>query len=332
MANGTTFTRIRKPIRQKPAKAAASISSKTARISPLSKSLKALPSCPITLSKQFSKTAKSCATKLSPKSAPSPPLTTPTMTPPDPFSKNIAPGFDPAAFWRGRVSRKVYSRAAQFEALNFSRRRFRQFAAKSHFARHFVRYEPRFHVLANFRRKFFRALDVSTQHYVRHGIRKAPLVRRANHGGFGDVRVPQQCILHFHRRHPHARDFQHVVGAPAVVIVAVGIAKKFIASHYQIAAQRARRQFGNPPVFRKGACSANPETSNFAGGNGFSIVIHDLHLVTGHGETAASWFAFSGNARNKNVQHFCRANSVEDFDCELALPRIENFSGQRFTS
>src|SRR5207244_9030736 len=97
--------------------------------------------------------------------APSPLLTTLTMMPPDPFFENISPGGicpdqigSPPAFWCAGESRKLYSRAAQLETLNFSRHRFRQFAAKSHFARHFVRDEPRFDVLADFRRQFLRAL------------------------------------------------------------------------------------------------------------------------------------------------------------------------------
>jgi len=42
---------------------------------------------------------------------------------------------------------------------------------------------------------------------------------RGDHGGFGDVRMPEQSVLHLHRRNPHSRHFQHVVGAPAIVEV-----------------------------------------------------------------------------------------------------------------
>src|SRR5260370_843333 len=196
----------------KPAKAVASISSKTARNLPLSKLLRALPSPPTTRSRRFSKTAKSSETKLSRKCAPSPLLTTPTMTPPDHFRHAVC--------WGRPWPARSRSCAAQFEALNFSRYRFRKLAAESHFARHFVGYEPRFDVVANFGRQFFRALNGASQYHVRHGIRKASLVGRANH----------------------------------------------------------------------------PEISNFAARDARSIVIHYFYFVTGHGETAASWFTFSGNA------------------------------------
>src|SRR5258708_23521067 len=52
---------------------------------------------------------------------------------------------------------------------------------------------------------------------------------------------------------------------------------------------------------------------------------------TRHGETAAPRLAFPRTAGNEHVQHLRRTNSVEDFDSELPLPCIEDFSGQRFT-
>src|SRR5258708_15195324 len=63
-----------------------------ARISPPSKLLKALLSPPTMPLKLFSKTAKSCAIKLSPKFAPSPLPMTRIMTLLDPFSENALPG------------------------------------------------------------------------------------------------------------------------------------------------------------------------------------------------------------------------------------------------
>src|SRR5260370_19033397 len=61
------------------------------------------------------------------------------------------------------------------------------------------------------------------------------------------------------------------------------------------------------------------------------MVIHNFDFVAGYGETTASWFAFSGNAGNKYMQHFRGADAVEDFDSELPFPRVEDFSRQCFT-
>src|SRR5882762_8615530 len=314
--------RIRKPTPPKPARAAASTSSKMARISPPSKSSKALPTRPTTLSRRFSKTADSCATKLSLKLAPSPLPTTPTMI--------LSDRFRFVVFRGGPWPARFYSRAAQFEALNFPRHGLRQLATESYFARHFVRYEPRFDVLANFRRQLFRSFTLRAQYHVRHGIAKSTLINRADHGGFGDVGVPQQRVLHLHRRNPHARNFQHVVRASAVVVVTVRITKELIAGHHPRSAFRACRQFGNPPILRKRARATHPEIADLAVTHRFSRVIHDLDFVTRHGKTATPWLAFSGNTRNENMQHLRRANSVEDLDSELPLPRVENLRGQRF--
>src|SRR5438552_7620415 len=329
MANGTTFTRIRKRIRQRPARAAASTSFKTARSSPPLKSSKALLFHPTTLLKQFSKTAGCCATRLSPKFAPSPLPTTPTMILRDALSESVAAGLTLAAFWRGHVSGQIHSRAAQFEALDFSRYGFRQLRAESHFSRNFVRYEPRFDVLANFRRQLFRSLRIPTQYHVGDGIRESALIGRANHRGLGNIGMPQQRVLHFHRRNPHSRDFQHVVRAPAIMVVALGIAKEFIAGRHPITAFRARRQFGNAPVFRERARAAHPQSADFAVTHRFSRVVHDFDFVAWHGETATARLAFPGNARYENMQHFRGADAVENFNSESPLPSVENFSRQR---
>ena len=183
-------------------------------------------------------------------------------------------------------------------------------------------------MLANFRRQLFRALNTSTQHHVGDGIRKSPLIGRANHCGLGNIGMPQQRVLHFHRRNPHARDFQHVVCAPAVVVITVGIAKEFVAGDHPVAALRAHRQFGNSPIFRKSARAAHPQSADFAVTHRFSRVIHNFDFVPGHRKTAATRLAFPGNARYENMQHFRGADSVEDLDSKLPLPGIENFRGQ----
>src|SRR5213596_2414982 len=87
--------------------------------------------------------------------------------------------------------------AAQLEALDFPCHRLRQLAAESHFPRNFVRYEPLFDVLANFRRQFLRALRIPAQYHMRDGIRKSALVGRADHRGFrratsADFRIPSR--------------------------------------------------------------------------------------------------------------------------------------------
>src|SRR2546429_9887807 len=98
--------------------------------------------------------------------------------------------------------------------------------------------------------------------------------------------MPEQSVSHLHRRTPHPRDFQHVVRAPTVVVVAVRIAKEFVAGRYPTPVFRARRQFGDPPILRKRTRAAHPEIADLAVTQQFSLVIHDLHFVARHGKTA----------------------------------------------
>ncbi len=76
-------------------------------------------------------------------------------------------------------------------------------------------------MLANFAGQFFRTLDISTQHDMRHRIRKSTFVGCADDRCFGNVGMTEERVLHFRRRNPHAGNFQHVIGAPAVMVITV---------------------------------------------------------------------------------------------------------------
>jgi len=78
----------------------------------------------------------------------------------------------------------------------FSRHSFGQLAAKSTSRGTLYDTSRAFDVLGKFGGQLLRALDISAQHDVGPGIRQAPLVGRADHGGFGDMGMPQQCVLH----------------------------------------------------------------------------------------------------------------------------------------
>src|SRR5260370_8177574 len=84
-------------------------------------------------------------------------------------------------------------------------------------------------------------------------------------------------------------------------------------------------------MLRERARATHAEIADLAIAHRFSRVINNFDFVTRDRKTAAAWLAFSGNAGNENVQHFRRADPVEDLDSELPLPTVENFSGQGFT-
>src|ERR1700674_65384 len=221
---------------------------------------------------------------------------------------------------------------AQLEALNFSRHRFWKFAAESYFARHFVGHESCLHMFANFRREFSRTVKLSTQHNMRDRVRQALCIGSPNQRSFRNVRMAEQRVLHFNRRNPHTRDFQHVVRAAAVVEVAVRIAQKFVARHNPFAALCTCGQIRNFPISFERAFAAHPEISDFATGHGFSRIVNNFCIVARDGKTAAPRLAFPWPTGNKHVQHFRRANPVEDLDPESTLPAPEDLSGQGFSS
>src|SRR5216683_6517294 len=117
-----------------------------------------------------------------------------------------------------RISRgcEYRSTAAQLEALNFSRHRFRQLAAKAHFTRHFVRDEPCLDVLANLRRQFLRPFEPSAQDNISHGVSQPLPIEPRSRGSFSYVRMAQKGIRPGPRRNPRSSYLQHGVRAPAV--------------------------------------------------------------------------------------------------------------------
>ncbi len=48
------------------------------------------------------------------------------------------------------------------------------------------------------------------------------------YGGFGNRGMTEQRVFHFCGRNPHTRDFHHVVGAAAVIIIAIGVTRELV--------------------------------------------------------------------------------------------------------
>src|SRR4029450_13599616 len=88
--------------------------------------------------------------------------------------------------------------------------------------------------------------------------------------------------LYLERGHPHAVDLEHVVGAPAVIIVPLGVAQVLVAGIGPFADEGAAALGAVVPVaFTRGG-PAHHELANLSRGKLASALVNDLYLVPRH--------------------------------------------------
>src|SRR5262249_26756900 len=183
-----------------------------------------------------SRTASSCVIKLWPKSVRSPPGTTHFSVRPEnaPAGPRGMSGGSPV-LERPHPPESCGSAIAkvlpQQESLDFPRHGFRQFTAESHFTGHFVGRQSCFHALTNLGRQGIRTSAWFAQPHTSDRVGEPLFVRRAHYRRLRDASMAQEHVFDFYRGDPHPGDFQHVVGSPAVVEIAIRIAHKLVAGH-----------------------------------------------------------------------------------------------------
>src|SRR5262249_41621036 len=132
----------------------------------------------------------------------------------------------------------------------------------------------------------------------------------ADHGGFEHGLVRGERRLDFERRHPHAADLEHVVGAAAVVIVALAVAAIFIAGEGPFAGKSASAFGPLIPVTFGGGGAAHHKFADVLIGNVAALVVHDFQLVAGDRFAGGAVLHIAGAVRQKRLEHFGRANAV----------------------
>src|SRR5262245_37715879 len=105
----------------------------------------------------------------------------------------------------------------------------------------------------------------------------------ADNGSFQHRLVRNQRRLHVERRHPHAAHLEHVVGAPAVIVVALGIAAILVAGVRPLAGEGAAALGALVPVAFAGRRSTYNELADLAVPNLAPVLVDDARVVSGDG-------------------------------------------------
>src|SRR5215472_14031141 len=144
--------------------------------------------------------------------------------------------------------------------------------------------------------------------------------------------VRDERRLDLERRYPHAVDLEHVVGAPAVVIVAVGVAQILVAGMGPFADEGAAALRALVPVAFAGGGPAHHELADLAISELAPVLVDDLHVVSRHRLAGRSVADVAGPVAQKGLQHFGRAESVENVDADDRAPAFAEMGGQRLAS
>ena len=150
----------------------------------------------------------------------------------------------------------------------------------------------------------------------------------ADDGGLQHRFVRDQGRFHIERRHPLPTDLEHVVGAAAVIVIAIGVAPVFVAGIGPIALEGAAALGALVPVTFAGRRSAHDQFADLIGAQLASKLIHQLDVIT------RNWFAGGTVAdvtrpvADESLQHLGRADAVEHVDADDLAPALADMRRQ----
>ena len=154
-------------------------------------------------------------------------------------------------------------------------------------------------------------------------------VLMADHRGFKHGVMGDQRALDLERGHPDARHFEHVVGAAAVVVVAVFADAILVPRVGPVAPESAARFLTLPPIAVGGRRPLDDQFADLAVRQDHAVVANDLRLVARHGRARRAVADFSRSIGKEDVQHLGRADAVDDLGADDLLPAVPNFFRQR---
>ena len=131
------------------------------------------------------------------------------------------------------------------------------------------------------------------------------------------------------RRHPLPGDFEHVVGAAFVRVVAVRVEVVLVAGDVPLAFERGLRLLVLVPVVGGARVARDPEVAGRAWPEVVPVVVHDLRAIAGDRGPARARARAAGDVRDEDVQHLRGPDPVEDLQAESLPPRLEQRLGQR---
>src|SRR5215467_151681 len=170
----------------------------------------------------------------------------------------------------------------QFVALDLPRRSAWQIGADVDPAWIFPQAGAFLHVrLERLHQRIARAVAVA-QHDERLWLDQPVGILLADHGCFQHCLVRGERGLDLERRHPHAAHLEHVIGAAAIVIVAVAVTQIFVAGVGPFAREGVAALVALVPVAFAGRGPAHHKLADLAVGQHAAVLVDDLDLVAGN--------------------------------------------------
>src|SRR5260370_36203717 len=164
------------------------------------------------------------------------------------------------------------------EALDLAGRGLGQLAQEVDPARRLVAAEALAPPVSKLGRESVRPRRPVAEHAVGVRLGEAVGVAPADPRDLQDGRMIAERRLHLRRRHPHAADLQHVVGAPAEEEVAVGVLVEHVAGAEPVALHGGLRPLVAIPVAGRGRVALDQEMADHTGGHRTAMGVDQARL------------------------------------------------------
>ena len=181
------------------------------------------------------------------------------------------------------------------------------------------------------RGKFIReplAARAVLRHDERECLDETAGVGGAHDGRLGHPRMRQQHVFNVGRRHPLAGDLEHVVGASAVVVEAVGVPYEYVAGAEPAVHERATCRLRPVPVARTRRRCAHVQDARHAVGHGPAVGVEQPRVCPRHDRPRRARATRAGPVREHHENRLGGAEPVEDLDAEARPPRVVDFRRQ----
>src|ERR1700704_524467 len=170
------------------------------------------------------------------------------------------------------------------------------------------------------------------QHDEGLGLDQAVSITLADDGGFEYRLVRGQGRLDFEWRDPHAAHLEHVVRAAAIMIITIGIAQILVAGVGPFTREGATALGALIPVAFARCRPTHDEFTDLAVRHFKAVVlVHDLQIVAGDRLSGRSIAQVVWPVAQVGLEHFCRADAIDDIDAARGAPALAELYRQSLT-
>src|SRR5579875_2841270 len=138
--------------------------------------------------------------------------------------------------------------------------------------------------------------------------------------------------LDLNRRNPLATDFEHVVRAPGVPVIAVRILIVLVPGMDPVTVYRVFGFLMLVPVVRGDAVTANQEITDFARLDCVAMFIGEQGFIAGHKLAGAARPDIVRAVANEDMQNLGAANTIQNIHPKSVLPATQDLARQRLSS